>query len=289
MPCPNSSERHGRGIEEPLADQRVAVAGEWKRRQVDLAHRLAVAHHQASLPEFDLRIVADIGKTQDLAPQVPARELGRVARDIGLARGGSLAGIGGEVGVAPDQVDAGHLDPEPVGGALHHRRVGALADILGAGIEGDLAGARQPHMHRRGVGHRGVAAAIPHAADADAAPEHARGPGVEPLGLFPRRLPVRPQPFEAGGEPGARLEHLAGRRLVADANRVDVAEFERVDAAALGHLVHQHVVQQRRLRHAEAAERARGRLVGVDAGGGREHVRGRGTGRSRAPEPGPSP
>ena len=108
--------------------------------------------------------------------------------------------------------------------------------------------------------------------DADAAPQHARRPGVEGLGIRARRPPVRAQPFEAGGEPGARLEHLAGRRRVAHADRVDVAELERVDAAALGHHVHQHVVQQRRLRHPEAAEGAGRRLVGVDAGRGREHV-----------------
>ena len=50
-----------------------------------------------------------------------------------------------------------------------------LADVLGAGIERDRAGAVDADMHRRRVGDRGVAAAIPHAPQPNAATKRTVG------------------------------------------------------------------------------------------------------------------
>ena len=59
-------------------------------------------------------------------------------------------------------------------------------------------------------------------------------------------------------------EHLAGRRRVAGAQRVAMAELQPVDAELVGQLVHHRLVGDGGLRHAEAAEGAGRRAVGEE-------------------------
>ncbi len=77
-------------------------------------------------------------------------------------------------------------------------------------------------------------------------------------------MPARTQRIEAGGKTGTCGDHLTGRRAVAGADRVAVAQLERIDAEAPGELVEQGLGRDHRLRHAEAAEGARRRLIGID-------------------------
>ncbi len=91
-----------------------------------------------------------------------------------------------------------------------------------------------------------------------------RALGVECGGFGEQRLPARPQRVEARGQTGAGFEHLPGGRRVAGAQRIDVAELEPVDAGFLREIVEQRLVCDGGLRHAEAAEGAGRRVVGVD-------------------------
>ena len=158
-------ERRGRRIEGALAHQRSPAV-----REIDHAHLAAVAHREPGAVERQRGVRPGIGQAQDLLAQVAAGALGRLAGDEGLARGRGLAGIGGEVGVARDQRELRRRQAQRIGRDLGHDGVGALADIDRAAVERQRAGRRQADPHARGVGHRGVADAVPHAADADAAP-----------------------------------------------------------------------------------------------------------------------
>ena len=82
------------------------------------------------------------------------------------------------------------------------------------------------------------------------------------------RRPAAAQRLEAGGQAGARGQLLGCRGQRADPQRVAQAELERIDAELAGEVVHQRLVGDRRLGHAEAAERARRRAVGVDRAAG---------------------
>ena len=84
-------------------------------------------------------------------------------------------------------------------------------------------------------------------------------------------------------------EHLAGGGGVAVAERVPQAELEPVDAGGVGEPVDQRLLRDRRLRHAEAAEGAGDRPVGVDRPGARHGRAARGRGRWRAPARGSPP
>ena len=80
------------------------------------------------------------------------------------------------------------------------------------------------------------------------------GRGVEGVGLRAKRLPARAQRVEAGDEPHARLQHLAGRGAVSGPQRVAVPELQRVETQRDRQLVDQGLVSDGGLRHAEAAE-----------------------------------
>ena len=97
--------------------------------------------------------------------------------------------------------------------------------------------------------------------------------GVDAGGVFQRALPARGQRLQAGGEAGARFQHLAGRRGVAGAERVLEAERQPVHAELRREVVHQRLVGDGGLRHAEAAKRARRRPVGVEGPAARGDVR----------------
>ena len=73
-----------------------------------------------------------------------------------------------------------------------------------------------------------------------------------------------PQRIEAGRQPALAASSWPVAVAVAGAERVAPADLERVEAELLGEVVHQRLVGDRRLRHAEAAERAGRRPVRVD-------------------------
>ena len=114
---------------------------------------------------------------------------------------------------------------------------------------------------------RGVAAAVPHAGDADAAPQRPCGGGVERRGLRERVAPARPQGLEARLEAHAVGEHLAGHGGVARLQRVEDAELQPIEAELLGEFVEQLLLRERALRHAEAAEGAGGNEMRVHRAG----------------------
>ena len=76
---------------------------------------------------------------------------------------------------------------------------------------------------------------------------------------------------EAGGQAGARPQLLGGRGPRARPERVPQPDLERVDVQLLREVVHQRLVGDRRLRHAEPAEGARRRAVGVDRAARAQH------------------
>ena len=96
---------------------------------------------------------------------------------------------------------------------------------------------------------------------------------VERLGLGAQRDPARLERVQARGEPGARREDLPGPGRRARAQGVPAPDLELVEAELRGQVVEQRLVRDRRLGHAEAAERAGGRPVRVD--GGRRGLDGR--------------
>ena len=90
-----------------------------------------------------LRVGAGIGERQDLAAQVSGGEAGGVAGHEGLARGGGLAGIDREIGVADHHAEGLRRQAQRVGGDLQQHGGRALADVDGAVEEGERAVARR--------------------------------------------------------------------------------------------------------------------------------------------------
>ena len=80
---------------------------------------------------------------------------------------------------------------------------------------------------------------------------------------------MRLQRLQAVGDADALFEALAGDRFVAVPKRVLQAEGEPIHAEFPGELVVERLLHDRRLRHAEAAEGAGDRPVGVDGAAGR--------------------
>ena len=185
-----------------------------------------------------------------------------------------------QVGVAHHLAHAGQRQADRVGEHLRHDRRGALADLLRPVVEEEMGAvpgvAAQRAAHRRRIGDHRVADAVPHAGDAGTAakrPSGRCGLGVERVRRCARRRPGRPQRIEAGAQADARLEPLPGRRAVAGAQGVAMAKLERIDAALRGELVDQQLAEQRRLRHAEAAEGAGDAVVRQHGAGQGAHVR----------------
>ncbi len=120
--------------------------------------------------------------------------------------------------------------------------------------------------------------------EADAAPDAlaaGRVPGAagepdrvarELLGLGYRKLRRTPDHLGDGERP---VDPLAGRQDVAGRERVPEAELDRVDLERDGELVHLRLGREARLHGAEAAHRAAGRVVRVDAGRLEQSVRDR--------------
>ena len=92
--------------------------------------------------------------------------------------------------------------------------------------------------------------------------------------------PARAQGLQALDEADARLERLRGRGLVARPERVDKPQLQGVHVERVRERVHEPLVDERDLRHPEAAEGAGRRPVGQDGPGprvdGRQEIRTRG-------------
>ena len=172
-------------------------------RGMGRSHAMLLAERGADLIVQDI-LETEVGETAEMirATGRDARSIHGDIRDVPVLQAAirdmghidilvNNAGIGGQRGIAPDQADTRHLDAERICGALHHGRVGSLADVLGAGIECDDTGSIDADVHGRRVGDRGVAAAIPHATEPDAATADAVGASIEIIGRFLSAPPVR--------------------------------------------------------------------------------------------------
>ena len=236
----------------------------WSVARSIVARGVAVGDGQARAVERQLRVRAGVGERQDLPAQVLAGQPRGIAGHERLPRGRGLAGVGRQVGVADHHAERARRQAQRVGGDLQQHRGGALADVDRAVEEGERAVARQRDAHGRRVRQRGVAAAVPHAGDADAAPApRARSR----CGAATRASAASQSAFSASrhcGRPAECVQHLARGRGIAVVERIDAADGPAVEAEPLGQVVHQRLVGDGRLRHAEAAEGAGRRVVGVD-------------------------
>ena len=228
--------------------------------------------HRAGL-ETQLRVLADVRETQEFAPHRARRESSGVARNEGLARGGGLAAVWRQVGVRRHEIDLADRRAKRVGANLRDDRIRALTDIDRALEQREAAVGLEAEPHRRGIRHRGVAATVPHAGDADAALERASSLGVVPFRRGARLDPMGAQGLETRLEAHAVREDLAGHSRLARAKRVEDAELERIDIQAKRELVIELLLRDRALRHAEAAKSAGGHEMRVDRARQRPVVR----------------
>ena len=166
--------------------------------------------------------------------------------------------------VSPLTSRSRHRHAQGVGADLRHDGVGSLADVDGAAEERQRAVAARGRCawwrdwtarccrcrttcrrrRRRGAACRAVRL-------------NASAPRAAPL-------PGRTQRLQARRKPTLSLEHLAGRGGDRPPPARCRAELQRIEAELLGQIVDQRLLGDRRLGHAEAAEGAGGRVVGVD-------------------------
>ena len=152
-----------------------------------------------------------------------------------------------------------------VGGDLQHDGVGALADIDRAGEQRDAAVARSgPSPSRTGWTGWCCRCRTTCRRCRRRARRCAGAAGVERRGLCRSACQCGRSASRHSGSAAPCAEHLAGGGRAADAQRVAVAELQRVEAEPVGQHVHQRLAGDGGLRHAEAAKGAGGRPVGVD-------------------------
>ena len=132
-------------------------------------------NRDCAILEIDDRAFARVGQAQDGAAQFCARHVRRFAGDKSLARGGSLAAVGRDRGIAGNQIEAIDGSAQRVGANLSDDGVRALSDIHRALVQRDAAVGFQSDANGGRIGQGSVAAAVPHAGDAHAAPERAAG------------------------------------------------------------------------------------------------------------------
>ena len=165
-----------------LQDANLAELNEWAPKILAKMQTLpelrdVATDQQAPVAKVDPRILAGIGKSQDLAPEASPRQGRGLARDEGLARGRGLAAIGREVGIGGDEIETGERRPQRVGGRLigGHRvaeeALGGPQDDRGAvGRDDDRADLpRGRSGHRDGRDHRPVHARHPDPGSVDRA------------------------------------------------------------------------------------------------------------------------
>ena len=110
--------------------------------------------------------------------------------------------------------------------------------------------------------HNQLASAVVRKTDADACIFHRTGK-TDGLTCFDGRVKLGLYRLERLDKTGLRADDLTVRQDAARANRVAVADFPRADADFLRHFVEQTLDGKAGLRHAEAAERACGRIVRI--------------------------
>ena len=117
-------------------------------------------------------------------------------------------------------------------------------------------------MHLCVVFHDQLAAAPVGDADADTRVFHRAG-NADGLAQFHGLVVIRLDRLQRLDKARFRADDLAVRQLLPGPDGVAVADFPRGDADLIGHFVQKRLGGEARLRDAEAAERARGRVVGI--------------------------
>ncbi len=196
-----------------------------------------------------------VGQCLDLGTRILGREPHRMAHVEQRARAQRAHVVGRHIGVARDHPHVLGRDVEHLAHHLRHGRVGALAHVDGAAIERGAAVASDIDVGNRGRGrdhglhrHREAAAA---AHRPSAAVERLRP--IEPFG----------HALERGLVLGV-LEDRSSRLWAALAQHIAAAELERINLESARDHVGVTLIRPHQLRDAEAAQRARRRLVGVE-------------------------
>ena len=188
--------------------------------------------------------------TQELLAHVGGRLLHGLARHGGRAARARGLVVGRDRGVRHGHEDALHGHRQHLGGDLRHHRACALSHLHRAREHGHAGIGVEAHD---GLGDRGRDARL-----------HHHGETAPPTG---ERL-LRPADG-LGGAVEALLElavdgRVSRRELLPLPEQVLPAEIDGIVTEVAGRLVDERLEGPRELRHAEAAERAPGRRVGVD-------------------------
>ena len=261
--CPGRRHRAAWSADRSVPTSPIAAASSWPGR----AHARRRRRARACAPsQRQPRVRPGIGSAQDLRRAAPRRPLCAALPETKVWREAEVLPASAVRSVSPaTRSNCVDRQAERIGGDLGHDRVAALADIDRAVVEASAcrpAASADPHGRR--VGHarccrcrttcrrcrRRAAAAPPAALNAASRP---------------RAAPASAAAAPRGMRPARRCSSIwPRRRRVAGAQRVAMAELQPVDRRAVGQLVHQRLVRDRGLRHAEAAEGAGGRVVGED-------------------------
>ena len=225
-----------------------------------------------------------IGPAQDGGAQRLAGQFGGVAADERLAGGAGLAGVRRQVGVAGHQADEAGLHTPSASAAIWTMIVLLPWPISTAPLR---AGSGRPRRSRPMTMSDGLdMLVLPMPYHMQAMPTPWRmGWSVRLRAAASARM-ARQRGRSASRQAakgGAEAEDLAGGGGVAGAQGVAMAELEGVEAGLFGEHVHQRLGGQGGLRHAEAAEGAGGRVVGVQGPGCPRARRARDRGRWRGP------
>src|SRR5207244_1806719 len=132
-----------------------------------------------------------------------------LAGDEGLPRSRGLAAVGCEIGVGGDEIDERQRQAHCVCGDLGDYRVGTLADIDSALMQRQAAIGLKAKADRRGIGKRGVTAAIEHAGNAST-PALSVGLGIVAFRIGECSLPMGPQRLETLLDADTIAENLTG-------------------------------------------------------------------------------
>src|ERR1700739_1819647 len=256
-------ERLGGRIEGGFSAEDVAALVERKLGEVNIFAKRFLRELELVFENMELSSMADSAKAQDFFPQLLARKMGGVATDECLTRRGSLSAVGRDVGVSRKKVEALHRHTEGFGADLCDHGEGALADVDRAHVNGDAAVALQADAHGGGIGERSVAAAIPHARDADSTAQCGSILLIECRGFVVRLIPARTQSFEARAHADASAKHLAGDGWILVFERIQDTEFQFVHGKFFGKHVVELFLRDGALGHSEAAERACGNEMRV--------------------------
>ena len=175
-----------------------------------------------------------------------------LARHKRLTGAGSVAGVRRDPGIRALVDDIAAFQRCICNNHLHEHRTDALTNARSARVDMDL----------RVVFHDQLAAAPVGDADADARVFHCAG-NADRLSLFHCLVVIRLDCLKRFDKARFRAHDLAVRQFLSGPNGVAVTDFPRGDADLVGHFVQKRLGGEARLRDAEAAERACGRVVGI--------------------------